>query len=66
MKESTRRSPPQWLPFVLVPFAILFVGRTLAAFATIIQPRLAIHYDIWFETGMLNTGLPVARSRSRE
>ena len=49
MKESTRR----WLPFALVPFAVLFVGRTLAGFAAIIQQRLAIQYDVWFEIGMV-------------
>ncbi len=40
-------------PFLLLPFAVLFVGKTLAAFAAIIQAHLSIHYDVWFEIGMV-------------
>ena len=46
-------SVKRWAPFLLLPFAIAFVAKTLAAFAAIIQAHLAIHYDIWFELGMV-------------
>jgi len=47
------KRPPIWIAFFLVPFAIAFVGKTLAAFASIIQAHLAIQYDLWFEIGMV-------------
>jgi hypothetical protein len=36
-----------------VPFAIVFIAKTLATFAAIIQGYLRIHYDLWFELGMV-------------
>jgi hypothetical protein len=42
----------RWL-LLLVPFAIAGIAMTLAAFAAIIQPYLAINYDLWFELGMV-------------
>jgi hypothetical protein len=41
------------MPFALVPFLVLVIGKTLAAFAGIIASRLRIQYDVWFEIGMV-------------
>lgn len=45
-----RASP--WLFLAVVP-SIAVIAKTLAAFAGIIQPYLAIHYDLRFELGMV-------------
>ena len=37
----------------VVPIAIVLIAKTLALFAAIIQPYLAIHYDVRFELGMV-------------
>lgn len=42
-----------WKHAVFVALAIPFVAKTLATFAAIIQPYLAIRYDLWFELGMV-------------
>jgi hypothetical protein len=42
-----------WPTALLIPFAIAVIARTLAAFAQIIQPYLAIRYDLWFELAMV-------------
>ena len=39
--------------FVLAVAASLAIAKTLAGFAAIIQPYLAIEYDFWFELGMV-------------
>ena len=44
---------PGWRPAIAAPFAIAIVAKTLAAFAHILQPYLAITYDLWFELGMV-------------
>lgn len=36
-----------------MPFAIVGIAATLARFASIIEPYLAIHYDLRFELGMV-------------
>lgn len=46
------RGRPRFALFV-VPFATALIAKTLAAFAVIIQPYLAIHYDLRFELGMV-------------
>jgi hypothetical protein len=38
---------------VALPFAIVFIAKTLATFAAIIQSHLRIEYDLWFELGMV-------------
>jgi len=38
---------------IATPFAILFIAKSLATFAVIIQGYLRIHYDLWFELGMV-------------
>lgn len=42
----------RWL-FLAVPPAIVAIAKTLATFASIIQPYLAIDYDLRFELGMV-------------
>jgi hypothetical protein len=37
----------------VVPLAIALIAKTLALFAAIIEPYLAIHYDVRFELGMV-------------
>ena len=56
MGSSSQRAAflePAWrlVPVALVSIAV--VAKTLAAFARIIEPYLAIHYDVWFELGMV-------------
>ena len=41
------------LLFLAAVPAIAVIAKTLAAFATIIQPYLSIHYDLRFELGMV-------------
>ena len=36
-----------------MPVAVVLIAKTLAGFAAIIQPYLAIHYDVRFELGMV-------------
>jgi hypothetical protein len=43
----------RWMALFVVPVAIVLIAKTLAAFAAIIQPYLAIHYDVRFELGMV-------------
>lgn len=31
----------------------MLIARTLAGFALVVQPYLGIHYDLWFELGMV-------------
>lgn len=38
---------------VAVPLAVLLVAESLAGFAHIVEPYLSIHYDFWFELGMV-------------
>jgi hypothetical protein len=48
----TRAAAKPLLFLAAVP-AIALIAKTLATFATIIQPYLAIHYDLRFELGMV-------------
>lgn len=43
----------RWFALLVVPFAIVLIAKALAAFAVIIAPYLAIHYDVRFELGMV-------------
>jgi hypothetical protein len=43
----------RWFALFAVPFAIVLIAKALAAFAVIIEPYLAIHYDVRFELGMV-------------
>lgn len=43
----------RWFALLAVPFAIVLIAKTLAAFAVIIEPYLAIRYDVRFELGMV-------------
>lgn len=45
--------PAGWKALVAIPVAVLLVAKSLAGFAQIVQPYLAIHYDFWFELGMV-------------
>ncbi len=45
--------PVGWRALLIVPIAIAAVAKTLATFASIVQPYLAIHYDVRFELGMV-------------
>jgi hypothetical protein len=42
-----------WKTALALPLAALVVAETLTAFAAIIRDHLAIHYDRWFELGMV-------------
>lgn len=35
------------------PLATLFIATSLSTFAVIIQDHLRVHYDLWFELGMV-------------
>ncbi len=45
--------PAGWKALVVVPLAVFLVAKSLAGFAQIVEPYLAIHYDFWFELGMV-------------
>ena len=49
--DSLTLSARAAVPLALV--ATVGIARTLAAFAVIIRPYLAIDYDLWFEIGMV-------------
>jgi hypothetical protein len=51
--RAMRDNPsPRWL-WLAVPFAVLLVAKSLSLFAAIIAGYLRIHYDFWFEVGMV-------------
>ncbi|MBN9160473.1 MAG: hypothetical protein J0I07_05895 [Myxococcales bacterium] len=49
--ESVR--PIGWKAAVLVPVAIALIAWTVSGFAAIVQPYLAVRYDLWFEVAMI-------------
>ncbi len=42
-----------WKVVPLLPFATIGIALSLAGFASIIRGYLRIHYDVWFELGMV-------------
>ena len=50
---STSAGTIGWKTALLVPVAIALIAKTLSGFAAIVQPYLAIQYDLWFELGMV-------------
>ena len=47
------RRPHVWRTALLAVVATVGIAKTLAAFALVIRPYLAIDYDLWFEVGMV-------------
>ncbi len=41
--------PIGWKAALLVPVAVVLIAKTVSGFATIVQPYLAVRYDVWFE-----------------
>jgi hypothetical protein len=52
MSDAPRDRLPGWL-WIGVPFAIFFIAKSLTLFATIVAAYLQVHYDFWFEVGMV-------------
>lgn len=42
-----------WKAALLVPVAIALTAKTVSGFAAIVQPYLAVRYDLWFELAMI-------------
>lgn len=53
MKTLTTLRARSLVPLFFLAVAVALIAKTLAAFAVIVQPYLAIHYDVRFELGIV-------------